>query len=83
MAFGLMGKTLNLYTDRIWDVQNKKGKLVASDEVSRTTNVTKVGDGLELTLMEENGKRWLRMTESTGVLPWMGTKSSMEALEGI
>jgi len=83
MSFGLMGKTLNLYTDRTWEVQSKKGKMVASGSLSGITGVKKVSDGLEITFSEEDGKRWLRITESTGVLPWMGTESPLKALEGI
>ena len=83
MSFGLMGKILNLYSDLTWDVQSKKGKSVASGDLSGITGVKKVSDGLEVTFLEENGKRWLRITESTGVLPWMGTQSPLKALEGI
>lgn len=83
MSFGLMGKTINLYSDRTWEVQSKKGKVVASGGLSGITGVKKVSDGLEITFLEEGGKRWLRITESTGVLPWMGTESPLKALEGI
>lgn len=81
MTFGLMGKTLNFYSNRTWEVQ-RKGKVVASGDSSGITGVKKVMDGLEVTFLEENGKRWLRISEST-TLPWMGIQSPLKALEGI
>jgi hypothetical protein len=83
MSFGLMGKTLNLYSDRTWEVVTKKGILSASGDASGIQGVKKVGDGLEITFTNENGKRWLRTTESDGLLPWMGNKRAIESLEGI
>ena len=83
MSFGLMGKTLNLYSDRTWEVVTKKGLLSASGGVSGIQGVKKVGDGLEITFVNEDGKRWLRTTESDGLFPWMGNKRGIESLEGI
>jgi len=83
MSFGLMGKTLNLYSDRTWEVVTKKGLLSASGDVLGIQGVKKVGDGLEITFTNEDGKRWLRTTESDGLLPWMGNKRALESLEGI
>jgi hypothetical protein len=81
LASGLMGKNLNLYSDRTWEVQ-RKGKVVASGNFSAITGVKKVMDGLEVTFLEDGGKRWLRISEST-TLPWMGIQSPLHALEGI
>jgi hypothetical protein len=83
MTFGLMGKFLNLYSDYTWDVQNKKGKVISSGDKTGITGVKKVSDGLEITFSAESGKRWLRVNDSERVLPWMGTRSQIEALEGI
>jgi len=81
LASGLMGKNLNLYSDRTWDVE-RKGKIVSSGSSLGITGVKKVMDGLEISFLEDDGKRWLRISEST-TLPWMGIQSPLKALEGI
>jgi len=48
-GFGLIGKTLHLYSDRTWEVINKSGNVVATGDESEILGVKKVGDGFELT----------------------------------
>lgn len=83
LAFGLMGKILNIYSDRTWEVVDKKGKSVAVGDQSQLLGVKNVMDGVEITFAADRGKRWLRIEDRAGVLPWMGNKSITDALDGL
>jgi hypothetical protein len=82
-GFGLIGKTLHLYSDRTWEVINKSGNVVATGDESEILGVKKVGDGFELTFSNAGKKRWLRVIEKQSILPWMGFKKAIDAMEGL
>lgn len=83
MAFGLVGKILNIYSDRTWEVTDREGNSISAGDHSQLLGIKNVMDGIEVTFSAEKGKRWLRIQDSNGVLPWMGNKSIADALNGL
>lgn len=83
LSFGLMGKVLNLYSDRTWEVVDKKGKVFAEGDEKELLGIKNVTSGIEVTFSTDKSKRWLRIEDSSGVLPWMGNKSTIDSLEGL
>ena len=83
MAFGLMGKTLNLFTDRHWEVVDKKDRVIAHGQPEELVGAKVTSDGFEITFTAEKGKRWLRVMDQAGVLPWMGKRSLVDSIDGL
>lgn len=83
LSFGLTGKILHLYSDRTWKVVSKSGNALAAGKASDILGVKKVSDGFELTFSSAQKKRWLRVTDKSSVLPWMGSQRVLDAMEGL